>query len=939
MPTAPLNGVGAGPPPPPPMDSEPAAPPPTTQGEEQPEAAPGDEQPQAAPAPGAPATAAETAPPGEQVEAVDQEPQDVQPESGGDTPIGVIKDTVDITAHAIAAGVGGEIGQAAGAAADKLAEGANAGVDWAIGEVAEEARDNVELIPVIGDELSEGVDYLEKGAHALSDQADDALRGWVADGARDKADERQDEGLMGEAVGAGLNEFANAIDPPPADDTGPAPGVQGLPPEPPPSIPDDAVLVGAALGPSTEGGEEQLIQGGADVLSIDAWDRDLERVGEDIAEVKAAESAAGREINLVVDLQDPGKVRLGEILGGSVELTVDQAVGLDPYVNQPGTLGRIGIENFSEMVGGRRRVRPGDILEFGGAARGEVKAVGRDKIELQIIDSGYVGSHETVRSLRDRGLPVPDLSATDYEFAADAFVRGADAIALSVDNPRDVTTLRSRLPQPPDQQAARVVATIDSARALPHIHAIAQAADMLVIDPEAMSLDVGMQQLLQVQQDIERAARENGKPVMVGGMLDSMRFGEQSTAADALNVAYAAQDGLGPMLADATRLGRNPALAVEAARGIADQAVVAGDSGGPGGPPQSPAQIITTLEAWLPGTRPEDPITDQGRIAQLVRAGADTVMFDATNLHPDTAIAQRQLSQAMELAIVAQEDTAPFKRMVDLGGPRVRIGNMPVGGSRVEADASLVLDASMTQSEVGDASRVGVPIVPGYARLVEDVRVGDVLRIGDGVKLEVTRVAGDEVDTRVLEGGVLDGADGIRLMGDREFSGSPFTRREIDLLRIAEMGQAHGTVVTVPGFDEFGGISDDRAAAMPLMARIENDRDAQQLPGVIARSAAVIIDREALLQDVGAAQLLPTQRRIIDAANAAGKPVYLDGALRQMATVFGDRPSVAEAMDVAYGRQHGANGFILPVRTMADQHSADPTAAVRMLASIARGVR
>lgn len=205
--------------------------------------------------------------------------------------------------------------------------------------------------------------------------------------------------------------FANGIDPPPAAPDLPASPAQqpaDPPHDPPLGAPSGAVLIGATLGPGTEGIEEDLIAADIDTLRVNAPDRDLERLTQDIVEVEAAENTAGRYVDLMVDLEDPGKVRLGAIRDGSIELPAQRIVALDPRVDQPGTGERIGITNFYELVSGPRRLRPGDILELGGA-RAEVRSVGAGDIELQIVSEGYVGSDEIVRSLRDRGLPTPGL--------------------------------------------------------------------------------------------------------------------------------------------------------------------------------------------------------------------------------------------------------------------------------------------------------------------------------------------------------------------------------------------------------------------------------------------------------------------------------------------------------------------------------------------------
>lgn len=972
MPDVGLSGVGAEIPPPAPTDSEMDAPPPED-GAPQPEGEPTHEAseppPEARPPPiemAAPPQAAvpvQVSPSEEEEGAADPaqqelqsvepaDPQSDQPEKLGDGPIEVIEDAAGTVAKAAVVAVGGELGEAGGEATDKLADGAKKGVDGALGAFFDEVHEHVDWAPVIGDDLGRGVDRLKEGAHELTDQADSALRGWVADHARDQAAEEKEQGLIGAGFGAALDEFAKVIDPPPtASDPPPSPAPQ--PEEPPPDPPlgaeNNPALTGATLGPGTQGMEEQLLNADVGTFLVGTSDRNVDRLGTRIDAVRAAQTATGRTADVMVDLEGPN-IQLGLVAPEQIDertvysrkLEPGSSLALDGRIDDPGTSERIGITNFPELAGDRG-LRVGDLLYLGGTARATVRAVSPDRIDTQVVESGHVSGHETVRSTSYR-LPTADLMPADYQFATAAIQEGADSIAFSVDDPRDIAELRRQLPH------SKVVAKIDTAAGLDRLDAIAQAADGLLIEPADLTAArrVEMPRLTQEMQDnITRVARDYHKPVFVGDMLDSMRFGEQPTPTDVLNVGYAAQAGLRPMLSDATRLGKNPVVTAQTAHEIAEQSLAAGGSGADiGGKPQQRAEIVATLGPSREGLgSPAPPRLDHVEVGRLASAGAKTFFFDGSLFSHDRATAGKQLEAGIQSVLAAAGTTGQrLRSMVDVDGPRVRVGDV-VGGSIQVNEGPLVLNTSMTMSDQGDARAVGVPTVEGSPSLADEVHVGDKLQLGDGPLVEVAHVGADEVYTRVLRGGTLNSREGVRLMGDREFVAPPFTDRENALLATAQLWNID-VAATPPGFQKVDSQMRPEPSDRDLrvVARVENHREVEQISDVVNEFDAVIIDRDKLMQDesVGAAGLLPAQQHVIDVANAAGKRVYLDDTLEQMALGF-SQPTFAEAIDVAYGRQRGASGFILPIRTPVQEQTqweaVDSTMAVRMLSDIANRVR
>ena len=151
------------------------------------------------------------------------------------------------------------------------------------------------------------------------------------------------------------------------------------------------------------------------------------------------------------------------------------------------------------------------------------------------------------------------------------------------------------------------------------------------------------------------------------------------------------------------------------------------------------------------------PATDEpGILDAMIRAGLDVARL---NFSHDTQ--ERHAARARLVRERAEALGAHVGIIVDLQGPKIRIGSFPGGSVRLEAGAAFTLDAAWPAG-AGTVERVGVT----YAALPGDVAPGDELLLDDGrLSLRVAAVAGTEVRCTVLTGGELRGAKGINRRG------------------------------------------------------------------------------------------------------------------------------------------------------------------------------
>src|SRR5690606_24471614 len=139
-------------------------------------------------------------------------------------------------------------------------------------------------------------------------------------------------------------------------------------------------------------------------------------------------------------------------------------------------------------------------------------------------------------------------------------------------------------------------------------------------------------------------------------------------------------------------------------------------------------------------------------IRKLFEAGADVFRLNMSHLDHKGLKRLHGLVRQVE-----KEVDRPIGILVDLQGPKLRIGAMQEGGAVLEEGASFRFDMG---KKAGDASRAPLPHPP----IFEAVNVGHTLLLDDGrIRLRVTGKTDTTIDTEVIIGGTLTSRKGVSL--------------------------------------------------------------------------------------------------------------------------------------------------------------------------------
>lgn len=322
----------------------------------------------------------------------------------------------------------------------------------------------------------------------------------------------------------------------------------------------------ATVGPACDGVERlaELIAAGVDVFRINTAHgtrQDHERV---LSQVREASRKAAMPVAVLADLAGP-KIRLGELPGGSLQLTVGDRVQFVPGDSScsPGDLTTTYRPLIDELRAGDR------VVLADGMASLIVERVEPSKAVCRVVQSGVVRSRQGV-NLPGAKLSAPAMNEQDRDNAAWAAANRVDFVGLSfVRRAADVEELRTLLGQHGGE--TQIIAKIEKPEAVENLDSIIAAADGIMIARGDLGVEIDIAEVPMVQKRIIRACHRARKPVIVATqMLDSMHHSRIPTRAEATDVANAILDGADAcMLSGETAIGEYPVEAVEMMHRIA----------------------------------------------------------------------------------------------------------------------------------------------------------------------------------------------------------------------------------------------------------------------------------------------------------------------------------------------------------------------------------
>jgi len=310
-------------------------------------------------------------------------------------------------------------------------------------------------------------------------------------------------------------------------------------------------------------------------------------------------------------------------------------------------------------------------------------------------------------------------------------------------------------------------------------------------------------------------------------------------------------------------------------------------------------------------------------LRQLVEAGVN--LFRLNFSHGEHADHAERYNWVRE---VEQQLKTPIGILMDLQGPKLRVGKFAEGKVILERGQSLRLDLDSTP---GNAQRVNLP----HPEIIEALQPGMSLLLDDGrLRLEVTAKHSDAVDTRVIAGGELSDRKGVNVP-EAVLQLSPLTEKDRrDLSFGLELGVDWVALSFVQRPEDIIEARELIQGKALLMAKIEKPSAVIHLEEIAKLCDAIMVARGDLGVEVPAENVPRIQKDIIRTCRQLGRPVVVATQMLESMR-FSPAPTRAEVTDVANAVAEGADAVMLSAETASGDY---PLEAVQMMSKIIRQV-
>ncbi|WP_428663543.1 pyruvate kinase [Reyranella sp.] len=329
-------------------------------------------------------------------------------------------------------------------------------------------------------------------------------------------------------------------------------------------------------------------------------------------------------------------------------------------------------------------------------------------------------------------------------------------------------------------------------------------------------------------------------------------------------------------------------------------------------------QRFTKIVATLgPATsRPE-------RLKELFEAGADVFRLNFSHGTPDDHKQRVELLRALE-----KQYKHPIAILMDLQGPKLRLGAMAKGPIELKKGQSLTLDMD---NAPGTIRRVPLP----HPEIFQAAKPDGLLLIDDGkVRLRVVSHTRDTIDTVVEVAGTISDRKGVNLP-NLVLPLSPMTakdRKDLDYgLSLGVDWVALSFVQHAHDIAELKKLVAGRAA---VMAKLEKPAAIEHLDEIIEQSDGIMVARGDLGVEMPPEAVPPLQKRILAACRVLGRPAIVATQMLE-SMVHSPTPTRAEASDVATAVYDGTDAVMLSAESASGDY---PIEAVTIMDRIIKSV-
>ena len=311
---------------------------------------------------------------------------------------------------------------------------------------------------------------------------------------------------------------------------------------------------------------------------------------------------------------------------------------------------------------------------------------------------------------------------------------------------------------------------------------------------------------------------------------------------------------------------------------------------------------------------------DRETLVKLFEAGADVFRINMSHASHDAMRERIRMIRSIEA-----EYHRPIGVLVDLQGPKLRVGTFAAGSADLPKGAHFVLDSDATP---GDATRVHLP----HPEILRALRPGHTVLIDDGkIKLHILEATEDRAVAVVDVAGRISNKKGVSLP-DTEIATSAMTAKDrSDLDAALNEGVDYIAVSFVQRADDVAEVKKIARGRAFVLAKIEKPQAIARLDEIVEVSDALMVARGDLGVEMPLEKVPGLQKRITRLARRFGKPVVVaTQMLESMITL--PVPTRAEVSDVATAVFEGADAVMLSAESASGQFPLEAVLTMNRIA-------
>jgi pyruvate kinase len=312
--------------------------------------------------------------------------------------------------------------------------------------------------------------------------------------------------------------------------------------------------------------------------------------------------------------------------------------------------------------------------------------------------------------------------------------------------------------------------------------------------------------------------------------------------------------------------------------------------------------------------------SEKAVIARLFEAGADVFRINMSHTSHE-----RMRELVRTIRAIEQQHARPIGVLVDLQGPKLRLGTFESDTVMLEQGATFVLDSNPAP---GNAKRVYLP----HPEILTSLEPGHTLLLDDGkVRLVAVEALPERVVTRVQVGGKMSARKGVSVP-DTTIALSAITEKDrADLDAALDTGIDWLALSFIQRPDDIAEAKKITRGRAAVMAKIEKPQAIHRLSEIMDITDALMVARGDLGVELPLEQVPALQKQMTRTARRAGKPVVVATQMLE-SMIASPVPTRAEVSDVATAIYEGADAVMLSAESAAGKYPAEAVATMNRIA-------